>query len=92
MPIPIIDVGPLVTGTGDVESVASAIATACRQSGFFYIRGHGIPEHLLSELESKSKQFFAQDLDTKMQIRMALGGHAWRGYFPVGDELTSGKP
>ena len=23
---------------------------------------------------------------------MELGGHAWRGYFPVGDELTSGKP
>jgi len=23
---------------------------------------------------------------------MALGGRAWRGYFPVGDELTSGKP
>ena len=23
---------------------------------------------------------------------MALGGRAWRGYFRVGDELTSGKP
>ena len=23
---------------------------------------------------------------------MALAGKAWRGYFPVGDELTSGKP
>ena len=23
---------------------------------------------------------------------MALGGRAWRGYFPVGGELTSGKP
>ena len=27
-----------------------------------------------------------------MEIRMALGGRAWRGYFPVGAELTSGKP
>ena len=27
-----------------------------------------------------------------MRIRMALGGRAWRGYFPVGGELTSGKP
>ena len=27
-----------------------------------------------------------------MKIRMELGGRAWRGYFPVGDELTSGKP
>ena len=30
--------------------------------------------------------------EKKMEIRMALGGKAWRGYFPVGDELTSGKP
>ena len=27
-----------------------------------------------------------------MDIRMALGGKAWRGFFRVGDELTSGKP
>ena len=27
-----------------------------------------------------------------MKIRMELGRRAWRGYFPVGDELTSGKP
>src|SRR5207245_7789672 len=26
------------------------------------------------------------------QLRMALGGRAWRGYFRVGDELTSGRP
>jgi len=27
-----------------------------------------------------------------MKIAMARGGRAWRGYFPVGGELTSGKP
>jgi isopenicillin N synthase-like dioxygenase len=27
-----------------------------------------------------------------MQIEMAHGGKAWRGYFRVGDELTSGQP
>jgi isopenicillin N synthase-like dioxygenase len=27
-----------------------------------------------------------------MRIRMELAGRAWRGYFPVGGELTSGKP
>ena len=27
-----------------------------------------------------------------MQIAMSRGGRAWRGYFPVGSELTSGKP
>lgn len=32
------------------------------------------------------------DLEEKLQIRMERGGRAWRGYFPVGGELTSGMP
>ncbi len=47
---------------------------------------------LQQRLEQLSRQFFAQPLETKLEIRMALGGKAWRGYFPVGGELTSGKP
>ena len=27
-----------------------------------------------------------------MEIAMARGGRAWRGFFPVGGELTSGRP
>ena len=29
---------------------------------------------------------------TKAQLAMALGGRAWRGWFPLGGELTSGRP
>jgi isopenicillin N synthase-like dioxygenase len=89
--LPVIDVSPLVTGRGDYSAVASEIAQACRDSGFFYIVGHGIDEGLQRRLEDASRRFFAQDLDTKMEIAMAKGGRAWRGYFPVGAELTSGK-
>jgi hypothetical protein len=38
-----------------------------------------------------SRQFFVQALERKIEIRMGLGGRAWRGY-PVGGELTSGTP
>lgn len=90
--VPIIDVAPLVTGTGDQGAVASAIAEACRGQGFFYVVGHGVSQDLQSELEELSSRFFAQDPEVKLEIRMALGGKSWRGYFPVGGELTSGKP
>ncbi len=98
--IPIIDISALVKGTGnyptqtvsDRYTVAAQIGQACRECGFFYIVGHGVDEGLQQRLEQLSRQFFAQDLATKLEIRMALGGRAWRGYFPVGDELTSGKP
>jgi isopenicillin N synthase-like dioxygenase len=90
--LPIIDVRDLVAGTGGRRLVADQIGQACRESGFFYIVGHGVDQYLQERLQKLSRQFFAQETDVKLQIRMALGGRAWRGYFRVGDELTSGKP
>ncbi len=90
--IPIINVSGLVSGTGDPHEVAAKIGHACREYGFFYIIGHGVDEDLQQQLEEVSQQFFAQNIETKQEINMSRGGRAWRGYFPVGGELTSGKP
>lgn len=90
--VPIIDVSPLVSETGDRAAVARALGEACREAGFFYVVGHGIDEKLQAELEAASRRFFAQDLVSKMEVAMPKAGKAWRGFFPVGDELTSGKP
>ncbi|MBH8575532.1 isopenicillin N synthase family oxygenase [Nostocaceae cyanobacterium CENA369] len=98
--VPIIDVSVLVYQTGNSSGetrqnrleVAAQIRQACQDYGFFYIVGHGVDEQLQQQLEHLSQQFFAQDIETKLQINMAVGGRAWRGYFPVGNELTSGKP
>jgi isopenicillin N synthase-like dioxygenase len=87
----IVDIAPLVSGN-DRQRVADEIGRACRECGFFYIVGHGVDEDLQKRLEESSREFFAQPLEQKMRIRMDLGGAAWRGYFPVGQELTSGKP
>ena len=73
-------------------AVAAEIAEACRAQGFFYVTGHGVEPETVDRLVEASRRFFAQDEDTKMQWRMALGGRAWRGYFPAGGELTSGRP
>ena len=37
-----------------------------------------------------SHAFFDLDPAEKGKIAMPLAGKAWRGYFPVGDEVTSG--
>jgi isopenicillin N synthase-like dioxygenase len=89
--IPVIHIHSLMSGADERHEVARQIATACRDYGFFYITGHGVDETLQQKLEAVSREFFAQRLDEKLSIRMALGGRAWRGYFPVGNELTSGK-
>jgi isopenicillin N synthase-like dioxygenase len=90
--VPIIDVSELVAGRSGQRVVAERLGEACRESGFFYVVGHGVDEGLQSRLRELSQRFFAQNVDRKLHIRMALGGRAWRGYFRVGDELTSGKP
>jgi len=90
--IPVINIAPLRDVTSQRHEVAAALHQACREAGFFYITGHGISPALQTRLETLSRQFFALPTATKLQIRMARGGRAWRGYFPVGDELTSGQP
>lgn len=90
--LPVIDIRPLTLGAKGRSAVAAQLGQACREYGFFYIVGHGVEEGLQQHLEQVSRQFFAQDLERKLEIRMALGGRAWRGYFPVGGELTSGRP
>src|SRR3546814_479868 len=92
--LPVIDVAALVgRGSGAERAIAArAIEAACRDSGFFYAAGHGVPASLLTRLDMLSRRFFALPYDTKMEISMAKGGPAWRGFFPVGDELTSGRP
>jgi len=90
--VPIIDVSELVDGTAGRWTGVARLGQACRESGFFYVVGHGVDEGLQVRLRELSRQFFAQDVETKLRIRMALGGRAWRGYFRVGDELTSGQP
>lgn len=90
--VPVIDISTLIQHTSEQQKVADAIGEACRTHGFFYIIGHGVSEQLQHQLEVQSQAFFAQEVAQKNEIKMALAGKAWRGYFPVGDELTSGKP
>jgi isopenicillin N synthase-like dioxygenase len=90
--LPLIDVAPLVAGTPGRDAVAAQIGAACRAHGFFYVTGHGVDAALVQRLEDLSHRFFELPEDTKMRWRMALGGRAWRGYFPLGGELTSGRP
>jgi isopenicillin N synthase-like dioxygenase len=93
--IPVIDISPLRAASrasDDVKSMADALSEACRTHGFFYVSGHGVATELIGRIEAQSMEFFSLSEEEKMRIAMDKGGRAWRGYFPVGGELTSGVP
>lgn len=95
--VPVIDVSALVGWSGGtvpaaITAVADEIARACREIGFFSIVGHGIEGAAFGHLERLARDFFALAESEKARIDMAKGARAWRGWFPVGAELTSGEP
>jgi isopenicillin N synthase-like dioxygenase len=95
--VPLIDIAPLVGDpAGPVSDAGRAAAAqideACRTVGFFSIVGHGVAPELRDELDRSAREFFALPDEEKAAIAMARGGRAWRGWFPVGGELTSGVP
>ena len=92
---PLVDVAPLLDPAASPRAqlaVGRAIDAACRDSGFFLVTGHGIEPRLRDDLERLSREFFALPNEAKAAISMRHGALAWRGWFPVGDELTSGEP
>lgn len=89
--LPVIDIARLLAGEEDA-SAAREIDAAATNYGFFYLTGHGIPLALFDEVEQLARAFFALPEADKASIAMAHGGPAWRGWFPLGGELTSGRP
>lgn len=93
--LPLIDVGPLLSADSSESATnkcAHEIDSACRQSGFFRITNHGVSRELRERLDKLSREFFALNNAEKSKCAMPLAGSAWRGWFGVGDELTSGVP
>ncbi|MCE9623449.1 MAG: isopenicillin N synthase family oxygenase [Actinomycetia bacterium] len=81
---------PIVDPT---DSDASArIDAACREVGFFAVPLDTSLRALRDEVIGLATEFFALPEAEKAKVSMAVGGTAWRGWFPLGGELTSGVP
>lgn len=96
--IPCIDVSSLLlasssssSSSASLAATVAAIGDACCSVGFFQITHHGVSAELEARLEAASAAFFVLPREAKREIEMAKAGSTWRGYFEVGEELTSGK-
>lgn len=71
---------------------AQRIDAACRTAGFFAVPLPVPLRALRDELIALMAEFLALPTEEKELVSMAVGGRAWRGWFPLGGELTSGVP
>jgi isopenicillin N synthase-like dioxygenase len=90
--LPVIDLSLFELGDPWRDHVAAQVDWAASEFGFFYVVGHGIETGTIDTLLELSRSFFRMSDEFKQRIHMSRGGRAWRGYFPVGGELTSGEP
>ncbi len=84
MKLPIID-----PAEGDA---GAAIDRACREVGFFCIPLADDLRSARDELIGAATEFFALADSEKVLVAMRHRGRAWRGWFPLEGELTSGVP
>lgn len=91
--IPVIDIAPLVNGSpAHAEAVAKVLGTACRDVGFFYVTGHGIPAALISGVFEQSAALFTAPASIREAASFSGPGDN-RGYIRLGGEtLDPGKP
>ena len=77
--IPIINISGLLDKSTTAE-VIGKIDRACSDIGFFYIVGHGVDMHLISQLKSTADEFFKQPESVKLNLGL---DPSMRGYLPL---------
>ena len=69
--IPVIDFGPYFEGDGTaLGPLAAAVRTACEETGFFYLSGHGVPDDLVEETFEAARRFHALPLEQKLELKI----------------------
>lgn len=76
--IPVVDISALRDGS-DATGVAKALHQANTGLGFIYIKGHGIPENLISAARARALDFFRADADVKHSVRITGNHRGWLG-------------
>jgi isopenicillin N synthase-like dioxygenase len=61
-------------------SIAKELVKACHETGFVYIRNHGVPAQTLEEAFAWTKKFFQMPNEKKMEAEKPEGSVAFRGY------------
>lgn len=84
--IPVIDLtGSFSRDTDAKKVVAWEVHKACRETGFFYVSNHGVPQDLLDKQLECARRFFDLPLAEKLKLDVAHSP-SMRGYEPMSSQ------
>jgi isopenicillin N synthase-like dioxygenase len=90
--LPVIDIAGLTGDLAARRSIAQKLRSACADTGFFYITGHGVPSSRIEEVFHQSRAFFALPMEQKVELTMA-NSRCRHGYEPLkAQTLEPGAP
>lgn len=91
--LPVIDLAPLLANVeGGLETVAKELGKAARETGFFYVRNHGVSRDLIEKTFDAAHELFALPIDAKSALSRDFYSTN-RGYVPMeGENLDPSKP
>ena len=81
--IPIIDLSNLDGDFASRAAIAAKVKAAAENTGFFYVKNHGIPESIISGAMDRVKAFFDQTPEQKDEVLFSRCGRAG-GYHGLG--------
>src|SRR5262245_29652384 len=83
--IPVVDFGPAFRAEpGGLDAAAAKVRRACEQVGFFYMAGHGVPQAVIDDAFTASREFHALPLEDKMRLKLNENNI---GYLPVNQSM-----
>lgn len=79
--IPLIDVAPYLAGVpGAAQRTAAELRFAFENVGFYYLRGHGVPQQMIDMAYAEAARFHAQPIERKLALRVDEHNI---GYMPI---------
>src|SRR5271169_4149938 len=91
--LPVIDLAPFVEDRdlGERRAVAGELREACIDIGFFYLKGHGIPQREFDDVIAMGHRFFELPLSEKMKLHSNRSA-ARLGYRGMGGPNPGANP
>src|SRR5262245_2433680 len=80
-PLPLLDVAPYLAGEADtLARLGAELRWAFENVGFYYLRGHGIPQPLIDAAFAQAARFHALPMEEKLGVEVNADNV---GYLPM---------